>query len=93
MTSERWVVITVAAALVVMRPLPEGRWRFRVADHGVANEITFHLASRLESQGRREEALALLENHSSWRVVVDKGRLQDTGHLELRYTLFRQKTI
>ena len=45
-----------------------------------------HVLSRIT------QALTLLENHSSWRVIVDKGRLQDTGHLELRYTLFRQKS-
>jgi hypothetical protein len=39
---------------------------------------------------RITQALALLENHSSWRVIMDKGTGQRAGYLELRYTLFRE---
>lgn len=44
-----------------------------------------HVLSRIT------RALALLENHSSWRVIVDKSGKQPAGRIELRYTLFRQK--
>ena len=39
---------------------------------------------------RITQALVLLENHSSWRVIVDKGAGGQSGHLELLYTLFRE---
>jgi hypothetical protein len=39
---------------------------------------------------RIAQALTLLENHSAWRVIVDKGAAPQPGALELRYTLFRQ---
>jgi len=39
---------------------------------------------------RITQALALLENHSSWRVIVDKGTGQHPDRLELSYTLFRE---
>ena len=39
---------------------------------------------------RITQALALLESHSSWRVIVDKGVSPQSDRLELRYTLFRQ---
>ena len=44
-----------------------------------------HVLSRIT------QALALLENHSSWRVIVDKSGKQPPGRLALGYTLFRQK--
>lgn len=39
---------------------------------------------------RITQALMLLENHSSWRVIVDKGKGGRSDHLELLYTLFRE---
>ena len=42
---------------------------------------------------RITQALVLLENHSSWRVIVDKGTAPQPGRLELRYTLFRQARV
>ena len=39
---------------------------------------------------RITQALVLLENHSSWRVIVDKGAGGQPGRLELLYTLFRE---
>ena len=39
---------------------------------------------------RINQALAMLENNSSWRVIVDKGAGSQPGRLELRYTLFRE---
>ena len=42
---------------------------------------------------RITHALALLENHSSWRVIVDKGGGQGGGRLALRYTLFREPAV
>ena len=38
---------------------------------------------------RITQTLVLLENHSSWRVIVDKGAGGQAGCLELLYTLFR----
>jgi hypothetical protein len=42
---------------------------------------------------RITQALAMLENHSSWRVLVDKGAGHRTGQLELLYTLFREPPV
>lgn len=39
---------------------------------------------------RITQALAMLENHSAWRVIVDKGVGFQGGRLELLYTLFRE---
>jgi hypothetical protein len=39
---------------------------------------------------RITQALTLLENHSSWRVIVDKGSGRQPGCLELLYTFFRE---
>ena len=39
---------------------------------------------------RITQALMLLENHSSWRVIVDKGAGGQPDCLELLYTLFRE---
>lgn len=41
---------------------------------------------------RITQALVLLENHSSWRVIVDKGPGSQPGRLELLYTLFREQS-
>lgn len=40
--------------------------------------------------GRITQVLAMLENHSAWRVIVDKGAGNQAGRLELLYTLFRE---
>jgi hypothetical protein len=39
---------------------------------------------------RITQALTLLENHSSWRVIVDKGAGGQPDRLELLYTLYRK---
>jgi hypothetical protein len=48
----------VAAALFVLRPAPPGHTGLRVADYGVANEITMHLARRHAAAGDVEGARA-----------------------------------
>lgn len=60
--------------------------------------VSFDERERIDLRGaepaailaRITQALALLENHSSWRVIMDKGTGQRAGYLELRYTLFRE---
>ncbi len=67
MRARRWkpfaggLATVVVVAAIVLRPLPQDRPRIRVADYGVANEITGHLAARLEEEGAPEEALSLLD--------------------------------
>ncbi len=67
MRARRWKPLAAGLAAVLLvaafvsRPLPPDRPRIRVADYGVANEITGHLVARLEEEGSPEEALALLD--------------------------------
>lgn len=51
----------VAAAALVLRPAPPGFTGLRVADYGVANEITAHLARGRAAAGDAAAARALLE--------------------------------
>ena len=75
MKARRWrslaagAVVALAATLLVMRPMPPGRPRIRVADYGVANEITLHLAQRMEARGDETTALDLLERQISLAPV------------------------
>jgi hypothetical protein len=63
--------------------------------------VSFHERESIHLRGaepaailaRITQALALLENHSPWRVIVDKGAGQGADHLALRYTLFREPAI
>jgi 4-amino-4-deoxy-L-arabinose transferase-like glycosyltransferase len=52
---------TAAAALLVLRPLPQGQPRIRVADHGVGSQIVQHLARQRAAAGELRAALALVE--------------------------------
>lgn len=63
-----------------------------------ADDAAFDAQESIDLQGaeaahvltRITQALTLLEQHSAWRVIVDKGAARQPGRLELRYTLFRQ---
>ncbi|MEZ4526411.1 MAG: hypothetical protein R2941_10880 [Desulfobacterales bacterium] len=39
------------------------------------------------------DAATLLEQHSSWRVIVDTRPADKDGNMEFRYTLFREKRM
>ena len=68
---------------------------------GAGDDVSFDAQESVDLQGaepaavlvRITQALAMLENHSSWRVVVDKGIGSAPGRLELRYTLFREAPV
>ena len=68
---------------------------------GANDPVAFDERERIPLRGaepaailaRITQGLALLENHSSWRVIVDNGAGQDDDQLELRYTLFREPAI
>jgi 4-amino-4-deoxy-L-arabinose transferase-like glycosyltransferase len=51
---------TLVTALFVLRPAPAGHTGLRVADYGVANEITMHLARRRAAAGDVAGAQALV---------------------------------
>lgn len=54
------LVACVATAAIVLRPSPPGHTGIRVADYGVANEITMHLARRRAAAGDVVGARALV---------------------------------
>ena len=70
--------------------LPNGMSAEDDAAFGASESIDLQGADAAHILARITQALALLENHSSWRVIVDKGAAQPPGRLELRYTLFRR---
>jgi len=66
-----------------------------------SDAVSFDAQERIALRGvepaailaRISQALALLENHSSWRVIMDKGTGQGADDLALRYTLFREPAV
>ena len=54
------LTIGLATAAIVLRPAPPGHTGIRVADYGVANEITMHLARRRAAAGDVAGARALV---------------------------------
>jgi hypothetical protein len=70
--------------------LPNGMSADDDAAFDARETIDLQRAEAAPILARITQALVLLENHSSWRVIVDKGATRQPGRLELRYTLFRQ---
>ena len=64
-----------ATALVVLRPAPAGHTGIRVADYGVANEITGHLARRRAAAGDAAGARALVAR----RLATEPPALRDVS--------------
>lgn len=70
--------------------LPSGMSAEDDAAFDVSESIDLQGADTALVLSRITQALVLLENHSSWRVIVDKGASRQPDRLELHYTLFRQ---
>jgi len=73
--------------------LPQGMSANDAVSFDERERITLRGAEPAAILARITQALALLENHSSWRVIVDKGGGQGRDQLELRYTLFREPAV
>ena len=69
-----------ATAAVVLRPAPAGHSGIRVADYGVANEITVHLARRRAVAGDAAGARALV----LWRLATEPAALRSVSPAEGR---------
>lgn len=74
----------------VLVGLPNGMSAEDQATFDERESIALQGAEPAAILARITQALVLLENHSSWRVIVDKGAGGQAGHLELLYTLFRE---
>ena len=74
----------------VLVGLPDGMSANDPASFDERERISLKGTEAAAVLARITQALTLLENHSSWRVVVDKGVSHQPGYLELLYTLFRQ---
>jgi len=70
------------------------------ASTGDDDPATFQETERIEVDGedsaavivRLNRVVASLEEHSCWRVIIDKKPQRDRGVLELMYTIFRDRT-
>ncbi|MGE0084933.1 MAG: hypothetical protein AB7S75_10990 [Desulfococcaceae bacterium] len=68
---------------------------------GKDGELSFEESERIKvKKGESDlvimkimDAAALMEQHSSWRLVVDTRPPDKDGHMEFRYTLFREKRL
>jgi hypothetical protein len=57
--------------------------QFQLAEPGAGHRILAEINA----------ALAKLENHSAWHVLIDKKPSADAGRMELLYTIFRHKGL
>ena len=74
----------------VLVGLPQGMSANDAVSFDERESIPLQGAEPAAILARITQALALLENHSSWRVIMDKGAGQAADQLALRYTLFRE---
>lgn len=66
----------------------------------VDDDVTFHETEIISATGAESAGVlaklhavaAALEDHSSWRVIIDKKPERKASHLELLYTFFRDRT-
>ena len=77
----------------VLVGLPQGMSANDAVSFDEGERIPLRGAEPAAILARITQALVLLENHSSWRVIVDKGAGQGADHLALRYTLFREPAV
>ena len=77
----------------VLVGLPQGMSANDAVSFDERESIPLQGAETAAILARITQALALLENHSSWRVIMDKGAGQGRDQLELRYTLFREPAV
>ena len=77
----------------VLVGLPQGMSANDAVSFDERESIPLQGAEPAAILARITQALALLENHSSWRVIMDKGAGQDAEQLALRYTLFREPAV
>ena len=73
--------------------LPQGMSAGDAAAFDERESIPLQGAEPAAILARIAQALSLLENHSSWRVIVDKGAGRQGGRLDLAYTLFREPAV
>ena len=77
----------------VLVGLPQGMSANDAVSFDERESIPLQGAEPAAILARITQALALLENHSSWRVIMDKGAGQGPDQLALRYTLFREPAV
>ncbi|MGD9332100.1 MAG: hypothetical protein PVJ53_12355 [Desulfobacterales bacterium] len=71
--------------------LPNGMSAGDAVSFDEREQIALQGADPAAILARITQALVLLENHSSWRVIVDKGTGNQPGRMEMLYTLFRER--